>query len=119
VLWQSDKGKFWRFDLYVWTEEDHAHKHALFCHMVLEDGRTPHEWGPGFYNQYMSALGYDKANNGRAARDEIKRDKPAIAIQVTRQKNNPQYTNTRIKGTIGEDNEEVQQIREALEARPY
>jgi hypothetical protein len=117
--WESDKGLFWRWDLYVWTETNPAFKHALFCHMLREDMRTPHEWGPGFYNQYMASLGYDKANNGKEARLEIAKEKPGIAIQVTVSKQNPEYVNTKIKSRLSDDNEEIQEIRSAMEARPY
>jgi hypothetical protein len=115
VKWVSPKGTAcWRIDLYCYVDEEQpAFKHAIFCHMLEADGRTPHK-GAGFYAQHMAVLGYDKDHIGKTAREEIEREKPGIAISINPQKDNPQYNNTKIKGLLGDDNQEIQAIREAI-----
>jgi hypothetical protein len=117
--WESEKGCFYRIHLVVNVEDNPTFRHTIFCHMLMEDKRTPHEWGPVFYARHLAVLGYSKSDDQRAVREEIKRTKPGVIISCQPNKRNPEWNDVAIRDRIGDDNEEVQQIKEALDSTPY
>lgn len=117
--WRSDKGFFYRIHLVCNVDENPTFRHIIWCHMLLEDGRTPHEWGPVFYARHLAALGYSKNDDQKKAREEINEKQPAVIVSSVPNRKNPEWNDVSIKDQVGEDNQEVQLIRENLENEPF
>jgi len=93
-------------------------KHSVLFQMVMDDGRTPAEWGPVFYHRMMAKLGYEQNNRGRAAREAITEQKPGVYLKITPGKQEG-FVNTSVEGRFDQDNDNIEALREWLENNPY
>jgi len=117
--WKSEKGMFYRIHLVCNVDENPTFRHIIWCHILLEDNRTFHEWGPVFYARHMAALGYSKTDDQKRVRSEIAAKKPGVIVTSQPNKKNPEWNDVSIRDRIGDDNDEVQLIKEELENQPY
>lgn len=119
--WESEKGVFWRIHLLCNVDENPIFRHTIWCHILLEDRRTFHEWGPVFFKRNLAALGYSirSAEEQNRVIAEINETKPGIIVSSQQSKQNPDFNNVSIRDRIGDDNEEVQLVRENAENAPY
>jgi hypothetical protein len=117
--WESEKGVFYRIHLVCNVDDNPTFRHTIWCHILLEDRRTFHDWGPVFYARHIAALGYPKTANQKQVRDEINRKKPGVIVTSQPNKKNPEWNDVSIRDRIGDDNEEVQLVRENLDNQPY
>lgn len=93
-------------------------RHSVLFQMVQEDGRKPGEWGPVFYHRMMAKLGYPKENRGKAAREEISREKPGVYLKITPGKQEG-FVNTAVDGRFERDNDNIESLREWMDQNPY
>jgi len=67
----------------------------------------------------MAALGYSKTDDQKRVRTEIQAKKPGVIVTSQPNKKNPEWNDVSIRDRIGDDNDEVQLIKEELDNQPY
>jgi hypothetical protein len=117
--WKSEKGFFYRIHLICHVDDDWSFRHIIWCHILLDDMRTMHEWGPVFYARHIAALGYSKNDDQKWVRDQINSKQPGVIVTSTPNKKNPDWNDVAIRDRLSDDNEEVQGIREQMDNQPY
>jgi hypothetical protein len=66
----------------------------------------------------MAKLGYPQENRGKAAREEITKEKPGVSLKITAGKQ-AGFVNTTVEGRYDRDNDNIEALREWLENNPY
>lgn len=117
--WRSEKGFFYRIHLVCNVDDNPTFRHIIWCHILLDDNRTFHEWGPTFYARHMAALGYSKTDDQKRVRDEVNEAQPGVIVSSVPNRKNPEWNDVSIRDRLGDDNAEIQKIRTALENEPY